>query len=397
MSEPAGHSPLGASGAHTWLKCQHSVDPELQGLAKGEDEEDDTFSKPGTAAHWFAEQCLFHGLDGWQMIGNIGPGEVKCDKEMADAVQVYLDWVKGSFPDRNQGNTWTERRFHCPKLHQYFYGTSDFVHLEFVQEESMEEYGAHVLHVADYKHGVGIVVEVKDNPQCMYYACGVLEDLGLWSTVDEVVLHIVQPRAFHPDGPIREWRIRTEDLEKWLFDTLLPGMDNALAGDVAASGEHCRYCWRRKHACRQLAADMKEFEMMVGKGATLPQWSNEDIGKFYNLEPIFKIVKKAASEIAFNRMTAGQSVPGCKLVKAKVNREWKEGAEAAAKAKFGPRAFETKMLSPAQIEKLPEGEALTARWAFKPEAGMAVAKADDNRQAMNKPVTSGFKPVKKVA
>src|SRR5690606_938184 len=110
-------------------------------------------------------------------------------------------------------NAFIERRFHCPSIHPLFYGTSDFCFLDA---------DARTLHVWDYKHGAGIVVEVEDSPQLKYYACGMLEDLGLWDDIDRVVLHIVQPRGWHSDGPHRIWSISTDDLDAWLADVLVP-------------------------------------------------------------------------------------------------------------------------------------------------------------------------------
>jgi len=368
-----------------------------------DDEEDDTFSRPGTAAHTLGELCLIKSEEPWRYIGNhyrpetgeinyyeggvIEDDMVLVDKEMADAVQLYLDGVRKWHPDRHQGNTWIERQFYCPSIHKYFWGTSDLVYLD-----------GRVLHVWDFKYGAGIVVEVENNPQLKYYACGVLEDLNLWDGVDKVVLHVSQPRGFHWRGPNRDWTIPTGDLIAWLEDELVPGMDRTLVSRDTKSGDHCRFCPARYRACPQLMKDMKELENMLKEleGKTAEVLDNTQIARLLNLIDVAKIVGKAAERTAFARMQAGKVVPGRKLVPAKANRVFKDGAEAEAKKTFGDKAYtEREMKSPAQIEELPGGEAFCQRWAFKPDKGLTLVKGDDNRPAVNKDTKSLFQPVKK--
>jgi hypothetical protein len=309
------------------------------------------------------------------------------DKNMADAVQVYLDAVNEWHPDRNQGNTWVERGFHCPSIHPLFYGRSDLVHID--------DAGS-VLHVWDYKHGAGIVVEAKENPQGMYYACGVLEDLDIWDTVDTVVIHIAQPRGWHMDGPHRYWTVSTEHLIEWLEDVLVPAMEHAEVSRETKSGEHCRFCPARSRACPQLMGDMEELRIMTKiiqrnkKGAEA--LSDEKLAHFLDLHDISKIVAKAAEKTAYNRLSAGRVIKGRKLAKARSNREWKKGAEIALKKKFGEKAYEPiKLKTPAQIEAMPEGKAEATRWAHKPDKGLTVVKSDDARPAINKDTKSMFK------
>ena len=412
MTELLAHSPLGASGAERWMLCPGSVSLG-QGIPR-EEEEDDEFSAPGQAAHAVAAECLHTNTDAWTLIGAYvhedllyGPGAeaypeaaIPVDKEMADAVQVYLDAVRQRHPDRNQGNTWIERRFHCPSLHELFYGTSDFAHLSAV--DSTMEYPLTPpaqLDVWDFKYGAGIVVEVKENPQLMYYACGILEDLGLWETVDRVTLHIAQPRGFHFDGPIRSWSISVRDLEDWLYNTLLPAMDNALVSTDTASGEHCRFCPVRGQRCPQLMSDLGELEKLVmkmNKEGGAAKLSAGELGRILDLMVPAMIARKQALKNATGMLNAGHKVPGWKLAKARSNRQFKDGSADAARKKFGPLALTLpKLKSPAQIDKMPEGDAFTARWAFKPDAGYTVVPETDSRMAISKDTKALFSPVGK--
>lgn len=429
------HSPLGGSGAYRWMPCPGSV-----GLSEGIDDPESEDAALGTAAHTLGALCLHRGQDAWEHIGSeVSDGKVGAngevfwfnpDKNMADAVQVYLDAVREAHPDRDQGNTWIERRFHCPEIHKYFWGRPDLIHIETIgskydgkkaliwNEDDPTKSPAH-LHVWDYKHGIGITVEVPNNPQLMYYACGVLEDLQLWDTVDEVTLHVAQPRGFHWAGPIREWTVvSVADLQEWLWETLVPAMDNALVSDELKSGRHCQFCPARSHACPQLMKDWDELEgfikMIETKTKGAAELTNKQVGRFLDLWEVLKPAAKAARETGFARAEKGNKIPGWKLVKQKSNREWKDGAIPAALEKFGldcltipkkiafaaaekfgtlePIISIDELKSPAKIDKLPEGKAFSTRMAFKPDAGNTLVSLDDTRQDVGPDKQSMFEP-----
>ena len=372
------HTPLGASAMYRWSRCPGSV-----ALASGISESSSEFAQEGTNAHTLADICMQRNQDAWEFVGDSLGFDVS--PEMADAVQVYIHDLRTSYPDRNQGNSFIERAFHCPTIHPFFYGTADFVYIDTP---------ARTVHVHDYKHGAGIIVEVPNNPQIMYYGVGVLEELKLWDDIDTVVLHIAQPRGWHPDGPLRRWAISTADLDAWVGDLLIPAMENALVSRDTASGEHCRFCPARSKACPQLIKDMKELENLMAKvidkgGAK--ELSNPQVGRFLTLYETAKLVAREAEKTAFTRLQAGKKIPGRKLASKRSNRQWKEDAEADLKALFGDDAFTKPTLkSPAQIDALPQGGEATARWAFKPETGLTVVAASDTRTAVSTDTKSLF-------
>lgn len=387
LDAPVGHSPLGGSATHRFMKCPGSVT-----LSRGVEDDESEHAARGTAAHKLGELCLLTVRDAWTFIG-AGIEGFTVDKDMADAVQVYVDWIRKEFGRHlaNTESTLIEHKFHAKTLHPLYYGGLDFGRVDRVKRE---------LTIVDYKHGMGVLVEVPWNPQGLYYAAGIMEKLGLWQSVDTIRLVIVQPRGWHHAGPVREWTIGANELDGWLTNELLPAMDRAMTSDETVSGEHCRFCPVRFRACPQLMKDVEEFMAMAEKikanekGAD--ELTNAQVERYLQLESIMKIVSAAVKKTAFNRLQAGASFEKWKLGAAKVNREWKEDAEAALVAKFGDGAWEErKLLSPASIEKLPEGKAMAARYAFKPEAGLTLVPMDDARPAVNRDTKSLFQPVKK--
>lgn len=399
------HSPLGGSGTHRWIPCPGSVR-----LAHAVEYEKKDYTTLGVAAHHLADYCITAKFPAWETVGatiddsgmfypsdlssDMTEDEVMIDKEMADAVQEYLDAIEQWHPDRTQENSWVERSFYCPDIHEYFWGKADFTFLDLA---------ARTLYVWDYKHGAGIMVDVPNNPQLMYYGCGMLEDLDIWDKIDKVVLFVVQPRGFHFDGPIRMWSIDTDDLMGWMDDTLVPAMDRALTSNDTASGEHCRFCPARYRACPQLLADMAELEklmkMKLSEKDQAAELSNKDAGRFLDLLDIAKIVGKAANETVYARLLAGKGEgTGRKLVKARANRIYRDDKDAktAALLRFGKDAMTKPALkSPAQMEAMPKGKAFVAEYAHKPDVGLQAVPEDDSRPEISRDTKSLFKPVPK--
>ena len=377
------HSPVGASSAKRIKLCPASV-----GLSVGAGGDGSEHASLGTSVHALIEYCFARGTDAWQHIGQSFEG-MRATRDMAMSAQAFLDAVRTAHPERTQANFGVERKFRCPSIHPLFYGTTDAWYLD-------EEEGA--LHIWDFKNGAGVVVEAKGNDQGQYYAVGMLETLMLWDRAGTVVIHIVQPNAYHRDGPVREWATTPGELALWLEGEMLPAIVFALGGEGrAASGEHCRFCPARARACPQILADMEELEGMTQdirtKGGA-DHLTPEQVGRFLSLLEVAKIAGKAANATAYHRLQAGVRIPGWKLVRGKANRTWKDGAGEAARGEFGAQALTAPELkSPAEIDKLPKGGDFTARWAEKPDAGLTVAKADDPRAEVSEVTKSLFTPV----
>jgi len=384
------HSPLGASGASRWMNCPGSVRLS-ESVDKGGDSE---YAKEGTAAHALASECLVQHTEPWQYIGQEFE-EFTVNKEMSDAVSVYTTAITDmhrqyknnsiSMLVADEEMEYIEQRFHCPLIHKSFFGTTDYAKVE-----------GDTLYVWDYKHGRGVIVEVQNNPQTMYYAAGVLESAKLWqdSNINKVVLHIVQPRAPHSSGPVRSWGISKKDLVNWLDETLVPAMNLTATSDKLKSGEHCRFCPVVSKSCPEILSNVDEVEETMAK--KIEELSNADVSRFLKLAKTVKLAISNAEKTAYARLEKGQKIEGYKLVNAKSNRKWRDEAEAALEEKFGDRAFkEVELKSPAEIEKMSGGKALAKEFAFKPPTGLKVGEDSDARPAVNKDTKSLFKPTSK--
>lgn len=395
MIEPIGHSPLGGSSMARAIACSGSAV-----LSYGvRDEEDDTFSAPGTVAHHVGEGCLQFGAnpEAWRWIGmpikiNDMSAPIIVDKEIVDNVQIYINHVLNSYPDRNQGNSGVEDFIHAPSIHQYFWMACDNWYANFPSRH---------LYVDDYKHGAGIVVEAVGNVQMRYYACGIMEKRELWDKIDTVTMTIVQPRGWHFDGPIRSWTITTEELQAWLEDELIPAMDKALVSRDTKAGPHCRFCPAAGRQCPAILSATEELFTMIeqlrltedGQAAKL---TPEQMSRFADLQDILKVAGKHVERAIFGALQAGISVTNRKLAEGRKHRAWKDDkkAEQLLVKQYGEEAYKDRELrSPAEIEALPGGKTFTTEHAFKPKGELTVVPATDARKAVNKDVKSMFKPV----
>ena len=409
---PADHSPLGGSAAYRYIKCPGSVN-----MAQGIENEESEHATLGTAAHDLVATCLVEGADAWEFVGGWAEAngeEVEIDAEMAEAGQTYLDEVRKIETIRPKAIQYVEFPFHAKDLHPHMYGRADYVAVD---------KASRTLYVWDYKHGVGITVEVKDNPQLLYYAAGVMDQLNLWQDIDVVNVGISQPRGFHPDGPNRSHSYATAEVMSWLTGTLIPAMKAAETSRETVAGEHCRFCPARSHACPAMLKNTLEISRMAkvmdGKGGAA-QLTPEEMGHTLSILAVGKIADKAVRSVALARLNKDQEVPGWKMVNGRVNRAWKDGAQMAAYNEYGSQAFKPEMeaivssliqsagrkeagkmltvdlmRTPAQMNKLPSGEKFCARWASKPPAPRTLAPATDARRGVSTSTKAMFKPVKK--
>ncbi len=231
------HSRVGGSGAHRFWECPGCINLADKVKAMPDYEpKTSIYATEGTVAHTLGELCLKNGDE--YADGYVGESFLADDKfitvtqNMADAVQVYLDDVRGTVKDEfgtNMSFLEVEKKFALPNVDPDAFGTNDAcLHVPF-----------HKLIIWDYKHGKGVVVEVKFNKQLLYYALGAL---GNMKDVEEVELRLVQPRAAHKDGFIRKASYPVEKLA--LFEMELKQKIEATKDPEAPrkGGDWCKFC-----------------------------------------------------------------------------------------------------------------------------------------------------------
>jgi Protein of unknown function (DUF2800) len=355
------HSPLGASGAERWMHCPGSITL-LKSLDTRETTDEPSYRQDGTTAHSGALACLEQGLDAWEIMDQEFEGH-PFTAALAKGVQVYLDAVRADIDSNSL--TYFETHISDPAVHPDFYGTTDCCVVN----------GSTMI-VSDYKNGAGVSVYAEENPQIMYYAYGMLRHLGSLNTIeiDKVLLRIVQPNDFNPEGPIREWWTTRDFIVAWAEHELVPAMRRTETDTSLEIGSHCRFC-PAKLVCPAMRGLFGAFA--DADASAVKSCNDAELGRLCVMTEVVAMMSKAVKDETYQRLISGVSMAEAKLIEKKADRVFKPGAELRFKEQFAERAYSTpELLSPAQMEKLgPDAKKLVAEWAYKPNTGYTVALA----------------------
>lgn len=343
------HTILSPSSSHRWLHCADSVR-----VNAAKNDTPSPFADEGTAAHALLEMCKRLDVDPEQFMGvDVARNGHPVNEDMCAAVHHALSYIlawETRFPD---GEVHLEQRLHWGKL------------LKLTEDVSSGTGDVLLVHrtqcvVMDYKHGAGVVVDVENNTQLMLYALGALTS-PLAQHLDQALICVVQPRARHADGPVREWAITRKELEQWARRTVAPRARLVLDGSKQReAGDHCRWC-AAQGSCRTL----KEASMSAAAQAFEPidpqdpgDISPEELAEVLRVLPMIESWKTAVYAHALGAMLKEHdAIPGWKLVVGRAPpRQWLNDAkvmELCKKNKLDIDAYAPRsLLSPAQLEDL---------------------------------------------
>lgn len=335
------HSGLGASSMSRVMACPGSYH-----LCKGLPDEDNEYSLEGSVAHRLAEKALTDGKDISFYLGRDVLLEngfaMTVTKEMELFVGVYVRMIRDLVKEVD-GSLAIEKPVHLDWLHDEFWGTVDV---------EVEPFCDDTLYVVDFKYGAGVNVEVKDNPQLMFYALGSLgkkpKTGDRWKFVK---VGICQPRGFHSDGPVR-WAdpISVEDLRAWGDNVLLPAAKEALKRNAPlVTGEQCRWC-KASIKCPKIENALVEVETAVQSN---PIVTPEFVARMLELKPRVDQFFKKVFAVGMGMARSGEEIPGFKMVRGKADRRWKPNAQEVLELYLGEDVlWEKKLRSPAQVETI---------------------------------------------
>lgn len=377
------HSSIGASSMSRWAACPGSV-----ALSDGMPNVSSRYAAEGTCAHDMADACLKQNANADRFLGTkhvVEGFEFEVDDEMVDAVQLYLDTVRGDFNEDTGDILKSEVKFDLSSVYPGLFGTND---------ATVWKPAARKLIIYDFKYGAGIPVEVKRNKQLMYYALGASIALNLPAMTIELV--IVQPRCFHPDGPVRRDVMNVMDLYDFKVDLAMAASATTKKDAKRVPGDHCRFC-PAAGVCPEKANIASVAAAMVFDDA--PKTAENPKGIDYvklaealKLVPIVKSWAEAVDSLAYTEAERGMTIPGYKLVDKRANRVWKDipAAEQALKKRgLGETEMypEPVLRSPAQIEKVvgkKEFAKIEADLVEKKSSGHALVPESDKRPAVTR-------------
>jgi predicted RecB family nuclease len=199
--------------------------------------------------------------------------------------------------------------------------------------------------VLDWKFGDGVMVEVEENAQLMFYAAAAMRTEAtrwVFDGAKEILCVIVQPPY------MRQWRTTPERIAQFERD-LVRAVKAAEHDNAALSlGEHCRWC-AAKPLCPQMtgAVDRAQVAQLGALDAGM-------IGRYLANADVLEQWIADLRALAHQMLDYGVSVPGYKLVAKRASRQWRdEGAAVAALSALLPAddLYSRKLITPPQAEK----------------------------------------------
>lgn len=377
------HSKLGASSSHRWWHCPGSIK-----LSEGIPNTSSHYAREGSCAHAVAETCLNNGQDAVSLIGRVISeySDIEISEEMAEAVQVYLDCIRSDMAQYADAELSVETQFDLSHIYAGMFGTNDAC--LYIPSKAK-------LIVYDYKHGQGVAVDVKENPQMLYYGVGALTGKHN-RPITEVELVIVQPRCFNTEGKIRRWSTDPIYMTDWIADLQQAADRTVQDKPEFITGDWCRFC-PAASICPTL--EKKSLEIAQAEFSTegeliVPEvqgFSSERLGEILDHADIIENWIRSVRAFAHVEAEAGRIPVGYKLVNKRATRKHKdEQATLDFLFDYGIcRADITtpgKLMSPKQIEdfiktKGIKKEELADLWVT-PVGGTTLSPIGDKREAV---------------
>jgi hypothetical protein len=361
------HAVLSASSSDRWLHCPPSARLCETYKDKGSD-----YAAEGTDAHSLCEFKLRKALG--QSVK--GPTENLnfYNEEMEDCAAGYAAYVieqveaaKETCPDPV---VLVEQRVDFSRWVKQGFGTADCLII-----------ADGTLRVFDFKYGLGVLVSAEENPQMKCYALGALELFDDIYDIDDVTLHIYQPRRQN----VSEWRIPKADLLTWAEEVLKPAADLAWDGKGEFScGDWCRFC-KAKNVCRARAEENLKLARHDFK--LPPKLTDAEIEVI--LSKVDELVSWASDikEYALQQALSGKEWHGFKLVEGRSVRKYTDEAsvaKAVSDAGFDP--YEKKLLGITAMQKMLGNrrfKELLAAYIEKPQGKPTLVPDSDKRPAIN--------------
>ena len=225
--------------------------------------------------------------------------------------------------------------------------------------------------VLDWKFGDGVVVDAVENEQGMFYAAAAMHTSGVewvFKDADEIEIIIVQPPV------MRRW-VTTPARIKQFEAELVAAVKQSQKDDAAFNaGDHCRWC-AAKPVCPKMTGEVDRFMK-----TSLQTIDATQIGHYLQQADQIEDFIKSVREMAFTMLENDVKVPGYKLVAKRGTRQWANEDDAI---KFlGDKAFESKLISVAQAEKLVGKKNFPQELAVSVSSGNTLANEDDPRPAI---------------
>ena len=380
-----------ASSADRWVRCAGSIN-----AVEGIEQTTSVYAEEGTKVHEIAANSLIKWHNSlkeftydelWGTYSDLLSDIVATyDTTLShdlDNLETYLYYIASEFEEIIDGDTQgnnlkphgflaIEQKVNYSNLAPQgydttndFFGTADAI----IYDELTRR-----LHVIDLKWGKGVKVEVEENYQLICYAIGAMNAYGWLYDIEWIDLHIVQPRMNNTKSIYFgvEKLLEYEKLFKQAIQAALQPDAKRTPHDKA-----CKWC-PVKATCPALLeltknAAISNFEKL--------ELSDDDYRYILDNSDLISNFIKSVEEKTYNKLVAGGSLEGYKLVQGRSTRKWTDDAEEALKGSLGEAAYSKKLIGVTEADKkIPKEvmEELTQKEIGKP----LLVKQEDKRQEL---------------
>lgn len=357
------HALLSASSSHRWISC-----PPSARLCADYEDKGSEYAKQGTDAHTLCEYKLKKSL------GMKAQNPIKSlsyyDEEMEECADGYAGYVIEELSKVKDPILLIEQKLDYSKYVEEGFGTGDCV---IVSDGTVS--------IIDYKHGLGVLVSAKNNPQMMCYALGALELFDGIYDIDTVNMTIYQPRREN----ISTYSMSKEELLRWTKEILVPTAKLAFSGEGEfKAGEHCRFCKVKAECRKRMEYNMELAKYDFEMPATL---SDDEIAVILLKVDELSSWAEDVKEYALQKALSGTKYNGFKVVEGRSNRKYiseDEVAKIVSSAGFDP--YEKKVAGITAMQKIlgkTKFEEILDGLVYKQQGKPALVPDSDKRPEMN--------------
>ncbi len=364
---PINHAVLSASSSHRWLAC-----PPSARACESESDRASPYAQEGTAAHAMCEYKLQEalGMDPKNPAEDLDYFDSEMDECSDDYCSFVIEQLASAKEFCSDPKLMIEEHLDFSRWVPDGFGTGDAL---IVADK--------VLHIIDYKYGLGVLVEAEGNPQMRCYALGAIDAYDGIYDIEAVKMTIFQPRR----GNVSTAVMSKAKLLEWADSYLAPRAKLAYEGKGEyQAGDHCRFC-KIRATCRERAAynmelakydfelpaklDPREIALILPKIDELVTWAND------------------VKEHALTQALLGVQYDGFKVVEGRSVRKYTdETAVAATVENAGYDPYEKKVLGITAMTRLlgkSTFNELLEGYIIKPPGKPTLVPDTDNRPAIN--------------
>ena len=343
---------VGGSTAKRVIACPASIDM----VAKMPPKPSSKYADEGTLLHDAISQILDCKATPESVIGMTYEGITLTQELYDDKIAVALAALDEIDPDK-QMEFAVESSVNFGDLLPGVFGSADL----------LGRIGKKAI-VLDWKFGNGVAVEATENEQGMFYAAAAMrtpETAWVFEDVEEVEIIIVQPPM------VKRWVTTPKRIAEFEFDLIA-----AVNGPRTKleSGEHCRWC-AAKPTCPMVTGAVDR-----ALKTALVRLDADKISEYLTQADELESWIDAVRVLAYDMLENNVRVPGYKLVAKRGTRQWVND-DAPVKL-LGDKAYESKLISVAQAEKIIGKKNFPSDVAVSVSSGSTLAAESDPRPAV---------------